>query len=282
MRSFGWIRQAVVGSVAAASLMGCGVLGKLPVKVPVEKKDFVNDAKAALDKLKGEYTLVKGLAATVQTKVDEFLYIEDGLKLGKVQWKEFRNELESCWNTPFEAAENVQAKAVNIQDAAMAFKNQTALHELQSVKDSSWNAVNKVKSCPQATKENVTGLPKKATDEAKAWARGKLEILNELRVLAKDEAPTRAKALAPAATDAVTKVGTQLASATAYLKTIEQMGDQAATDATNQQIAQLNQLKAEAEQLVGSAGGDAATIGTQAAEATKKITEGFVAIGKRK
>ncbi len=257
-------------------------MGKLPIKVPVEKKDFINEAKASVDKLKGEYALLKGLAATVQTKVDEFLYIEDGLKLGKVQWKEFRNELESCWNTPFEAAEAVQARVVNIQDAAAAFQGNSALHELQSVKDSSWNAVNKVKACPQAVKEDLTGLPKKATDEAKAWARGKLEILNELRVLAKDEAPARAKALVPAATDAATKVGTQLAGATAYLKTIEQLGDQDAIAATNDQIASLGRLKDEAQQLVTSAGSDAAAIGTQAADAGRKIGEGFVAIGKRK
>ena len=281
MRSFGWVRNVVVGSLAAATVSSCGML---PVKIPVSapNKDFIAEARASMDKLKGEYTLAKGLIALVSTKVDDFVYIEDGLKLGKMQWKDFRNELESCWNTPLETVEGAQAKLVEIKDLAAAYQGNSALHELQGVKDSGANAVNKVKQCPQAAQEDIKGLPKKATDEAKAFARGKLEILNELRVLAKEEVPNRAKAIAPAAQDAVTKNATQLASATAQLKGAEQLGDKAVVEATNGQITELNQLKSEAEKLVGQAGGDATAIGAQVTEATKKITDGFAAIAKRK
>ncbi|MBT9555215.1 MAG: hypothetical protein IV100_04255 [Myxococcales bacterium] len=281
MRLMKSVRHAGFGAMAALIVSGCGLVPvKLPVSAPT--KDFASDAAKAMTDLKAEYTLAKGLAALVQTKVDEFLYIEDGLKLGKVQWKQFRDELESCWNAPVETAEGIQARVIKAEDAAAAFQGNAALHEVQAVKDAGWNAVNKVKACPGALKEDVTGLPKKATDEAKAWARTKLEILNELRVLAKEEAPARAKSIGPKALDAAKSVGTQLAGATAHLATIEKLGDQKANDFMKDQIAKLNAMKSEAEQLSSQVQTDSVTIGTQSADAGKRIAEGFVAIGKRK
>ncbi len=281
MRSFEGMRRWLMGA-AAVSALGCGMIPvKLPVKA-VDQKDFITPAKAAVDNLYAEYTLAKGLVALTQTKVDEFLYIENGLKLGKVQWKTFRDELEACFNSPIEAAETVQARTINATEAAQAYKGNSALHELQAVKDTGWNAVNKVKACPQALTDQVKGLPKKPTDEAKAWARQKLEVLNELRVLAKDEAPKRGQTLGAVAQKAVTDLTKQLGEANAHLALAKQMGDQAVTSATQSQVDQINGLLGEVKNLSAQAPADATALGKAAAESVTKIRQGFTDVyGKR-
>ncbi len=282
MRSFVAMRRWVVGA-AAASAVGCGAF---PIKVPlpsVGTKDFSADAQKAMLRLQSEYTLAKGVVALVQTKVDEFLYIEDGLKLGKVQWKQFRNELEACWNAPFEAVEKIEARSVNASEAAQALKGNSALHELQAVKDTGWNAVNKVKACPQALTDDVGGFPKKATDESKAWARQKFEVLNDLRVLAKDEVAKRATALKPAAEDAVKVFATQLASANAHLALAKQAADQAVTADTQRQIDSLTAMQNEATALGQQAATDSAALLKAAGESAAKVQSGFQEVyGKRK
>lgn len=282
MRSFSGVRRWFVGAVAVSSV-GCGIV---PVKVPlpsVGQKDFTADAQKAMQNLQSEYTLAKGVVALVQTKVDEFLYIEDGLKLGKVQWKEFRNELEACWNTPFEAVTGGESRLVNASEAAQAFRGNSALHEVQAVKDTGWNAVNKVKACPQALKDDVKGFPKKTTDEAKAWARQKFEVLNELRVLAKDEVAKRATALKPAAEDAVKVLATQIAAANGHLALAKQAGDSAVAAATQTQVDQLSGMQAEAQKLLEQATTDSVALGKSASEAAVKVQHGFLDVyGKRK
>ncbi len=267
--------RIVVVALTAIMVAGCGLLGGTKIEVPIEDKDFVTDAKAALTNIKAEYVFAKGMVSVVNQKVDEFLYIEDGLKLGRVKWKTFQTELADCWQTPFSAVENVKARTVNVIDAARNLKNNTALHEAKSVRDTAYNAVAKVQACPQALADQVKGLPKRATDEAKAWAQGKMQILNEVRVIVRKDLPSRVKALPGKVVDDVTVIGKQLASAKAWQTTIEKAGNEAAKNKNLRQIKTLEGLKAEATSLQTTITSDAATLGTQVQEATRRIATGI-------
>ncbi len=267
----------VVCALSAVVIAGCGLLGGAGIAVPVEDKDFVTDAKGAIVQLKADYVLTKGIGAVVQQKIDEFLYIEDGLKLGRVKWKDFRSELDACWNAPLETVAKVEQRAVKAVDAAQQFKNRTTLHEVRAVQDTTWNAVQKVRACPQSLTDKVKGMPRRASDEAKAWAQGKFQILNDLRVLLKSELPTRVKALPTNAVSNVGVVAKQLASAQTWQATLNKMGKSAANQAkTNQaQVKQLQGIQKQANGLKDEVVKDASQLSTQAVELGVKVTDGI-------
>lgn len=266
------MRLILLTTLFGLALSGCGMFGGAGVAVPVEEKDFVTDSRKAMEMLKSDYVLSKGVMAIARQKVDEFLYIEDGMKLGRVNWSTFQDELKSCWSTPMEVVGSAEQRAVNALDAAKHLKNQETLHQLQVVQDSAWNAVQKVKACPQSLTDNVKGMPKRATDEARAWAQGKFQILNELRVLVKQEAPNRAKELGVNAGGAAKTIATQLAEAKSWQAALEKMGNQAMGKKNAGQVKELERLQSEAVGLQTQVTTDAAKLGADAVEMGGRVT----------
>ncbi|MFT7624841.1 MAG: hypothetical protein ACI9WU_004031 [Myxococcota bacterium] len=270
------MREVLVVAVAIAAV-GCGVFGPIAVPIPVEDKDFVSDAKTALTHLKGEYVLTKGMVAVLEQKVDEFLYMEDGLKLGRVKWKSFRGELSACWQTPFKAADEIKSRTVTAVDAAKHLKNNKTLHEAKAVQDTAWNAVQKVQACPQALTDKIKGMPRRASDEAKAWSQGKMQILNDARVIIRNDIPMRIKALPATAVNEVTTIGKQIASAKGWQETLKGMGGSAkeAMQKNQAQLKTLEGIKAEASNLQKVIGNDSSALKETVADATRRVANGI-------
>ncbi len=267
-------------AVSMAGIMGCGMLGGLAPE-PSEK-DFITEARAAVDEVKAEITLLLGIATVVQQKVEELLYFEEGLKLGRVKWKKFRTQLTDCWSAPAEAVADAKKRAVSAVDAAKQFKNRSTLHEVKAVQDTAWNAVNTVKRCPQALSDQVLGFPKRAKDEVKEWAQGKLEIINDIRVLLKEEVPARVKGSLAIVTSAPATVAKQLASAEAYKATLEKLKSTKTLKKHNQQLKQLEALKTEITTLGGDLQKQGTQVTAQATKMTKDVVEGLSSFGKKK
>ncbi|MFT5434868.1 MAG: hypothetical protein ACI9OJ_005584 [Myxococcota bacterium] len=286
MTERGWklnVKQAY--SVAGVVVVGAAMLGcnMLPAQIPVkaEDRDFVTDAKAAVSELKADYVLTKGMGALMQQKVDEFLYVEDGLKLGRVKWKTFRSELNSCWQTPVETLKGVEQRAVSTVDAAKHFQNKTAFHQLRVIQDSGQNAFDRVKACPQSLTEKVAGFPKRAKEDSVAWGQGKLALVNEVRVLVKDEVPNRLATLGETAVSAPTTVAKQIAQAETYRKTLEQLGDAAALKSNGNQLKTLRALQSESKTLASTVQSDASVLSEMVSESGTKMSTGISRFGKK-
>lgn len=279
MRFYGMLGRAALVMLMAGTL-GCGMISGLAPD-PGEK-DFITDAKKAVDDVKTEVTLLMGIATVVEQKVEELLYFEDGLKLGRVKWSKFREQLTGCWNAPAEAVAGVEKRTINAVNAAKQYQNRTTLHEVKAVQDTAWNAVNTTKRCPQALSDKVQGFPKRSKDEALEWARGKLEIVNDIRVLLKQELPARSKAVLAVATSAPVTVGKQLASAEAYKQTLQKLKATKTLQKHTKQVSQLEALKGEITTLAGSVQKDAGNLGTKAKDIGQRVTTGLTSFGKKK
>lgn len=272
--------RIAIATIISCSIMSCGMLGNTAIQPPVEDKDFVAPAKEAVLALKADYVVTKGLFAIVQQNIDNFLYVDDMPRLGRVRWNKVREEFTSCWQAPLDAVENAEQRAVNAASAATHFQSQGALHEVKAVQDTGWNAVQRVKACPQSLTDQVEGLPRNATDEAKAWTQGKMEILSSTRVLLLGELPARLEKLGGTAVDTPATVGRQLAEAEAYKQTLQQIGNDAVRSSNARQINELNRIKTETTGLGQTVSNDASALGTMATEMTTKLTEGIATFGK--
>ena len=101
-------------------------------------------------------------------------------------------------------------------------------------------------------------------------------------MLVKDEVPSRLETLGKTAVDSPTRVAKQLASAQAYRKTLEQIGDAVALKGNKRQIDQLKRLQRESKKLAGTVQSDAGRISGAVTETAGRITTGFESFGKRR
>ena len=265
-------------AVLAMGTIGCGVLGGL---TPVPDKDTVADAQKAVDGVKAEVAFLMGIATVVETKVDELLHIDEAVNLGRVKWGEFRQQLKGCWEAPMEASDSAVKRSVNAIDAAKQWKNRATLHEIKAVKDTAYNAVNSVKKCPQALTDKVEGFPAKAKDEAVQWAHDKLDILNELRVLLKEDVPKRATKLAKMTPGALGVVAKQIAEAKGLKATAEKLKNTAALKKYTKQEQDLTGLQTDLQGMADQITKDASGMGKKAADLANKVTAGLGNFGSK-
>ena len=279
------MRNVMIGglvSMTCALALGCGALGGLGVPGLGEQKDYVGDAQKHVSTLKSDYVLMMGVYDLVEQKLDEFMYVPDGLKLAQVKWKDFQEDLTGCWNAPMEAVENAQQDAVDAMEAAKAYKNQSALREVKAVQVTGMNAFNRVKQCPAMLADEVKGFPKKGMDEGKAWARDRLKILNEIRVLIKDDLPSRATAVGKRAAEVPLKFAGIVKEAEAFGLSVQKIGTPEQKQKHQQQMDQLNAMKADLDALQGDVQRDATGMPGRLGDTGTRVVTNFTTVGRKK
>jgi len=268
----------VLISVLSVAVCGCGFFNS---GVKVEEKDFVSRAEKEVIQIKANYVLLTGVFDIANQKMDELMYVPDGMKLIRVKWKRFHADVMSCWNTPFEAAENAQQRAVSAASAARHFRDQTARRELQVVRDTAVNAVNKLKECPQALADDVQGVVRRTPEEVKAWARDRMAIVNDLRVLVRKDVPSRATAFAESAASAPAKIQAIIKEADLHTETMTRLGTTEQQNKHKAQIAKLKQLEREIGKLRVEVTDDTAKIPDEVAELARQIEQSLTKLGRR-
>ncbi len=282
------LKMTMMMTVAVFGL-GCGTLGGLGKGLGGAtgvgtQKDYVAEAEKHMLGLKADYVLLMGVQQTVDQKADLFTRVPDGLKFLQVNWKQFEGELTSCWNTPIETIQSVKGSSVDAIEAGKAYRSNGVYHDLKSVQLTAQNGIDRVKQCPGVLAAEVKGFPKKTADTAKAWAQERLKILNDLRVLIKQEVPDRAKAVGNRVLDTPTQIGGVLAEAQGAFEVLKKNplandGDRAKMQG---QLDTLKRMQGEAQDLGNTVQRDAMVIPGKSAETGTKLVNNFKTIGRKK
>lgn len=269
-------------SMTCVVALGCGSLGGIGVPGVGPQKDYVGEAANHVSALKSNYVLMMGVYDLVEQKLDEFIYVPDGLKLVQVKWNEFQDDLTGCWNAPLEAVANAQQDAVDAMEAAKAYKNASALREVKAIQTTGMNAYNRVKQCPAMLADEVKGFPKKGMDEGKAWARDRLKILSDMRVLLKDELPARATSLGKLVVEAPAKFALVIKEAEGAGIALQKIGSAEQKQKHQQQMDELNRMKADLDALSKDVQRDAMGMPARLADTGAKVLTNFTTIGRKK
>ena len=266
--------------VAAASALILGCPPAEPEPPPtLEDRDFVGPAQAAVTSARAEVVIASGLAALVTAKVDELLYIEEGLK-PRIRWNMYRAALKECLQAKAESVEEPETITVDRAEAAQHLNGETPLHQLQLVRDLGLNAVRQYAECPPLGAENIPGLRKRAKTELKAWALDKISLVNDYRALAK-VLPAQVEGVGPAVQAAADLAKKALGDAKAYQVKLDEVK---ATNANKnrRQIQQLEGLVGEAEKLRGEAEQRRQGIADNSKKQQNRVEFGITNFGKRR
>ena len=274
------LRKVVPSLVAVASALILGCPPAEPVSQPtLEDKDFLGAAQAAVASAGAEVVIASGMEALLTAKVDELLYIEEGLKL-KIRWKKYRAALKECLQARMEPVEEPELVAVDRGQAAQHLNSETPLHQLQLVRDLGLNAVRQYAECPPLGAEKIPGLRRRAKEELKAWALDKISLVNDYRVLAKMLSP-QIEAVGPAVQAAAAVAKKALGDAKAYQIKLDEAK---ATNANKnrRQIQQLEALVGEAEKLRGEAEQRRQGMADSTKKQQNRVEFGITNFGKRR
>lgn len=157
--------------------------------------DALSDMNKRIDAIRAKYTTTMGMYDNVLTKVDEISVLPNAAAIVGLSGTQFESALKGCWEAPLTNVKDAKTEAIDIKRAAEQFKNRTAMKELEDTKTSLNNAVLSVESCEPNAMKALGGDTTSINDETKAALKGKLDIVNTLRILTKHELPTRAKDL---------------------------------------------------------------------------------------
>ena len=243
------IRMSALIVTAAFGLvtLGCGKGGGggLP---GVSDKDYVTDAEQQYSRLKADYVVLFGILDIAENKIDGLTAMPEFQKLGKVKWAQFHGELKGCWEAPIESIKGAKANAYDIASAAKALQSKAVFGKVATVKDHGASLIKTVKGCPQMAADKVTGFPKKTKDEVLTWAREKLALVNDIRVLFKQTVPDKAKALKTTAVDVPAKIAGLAAQAVAHAKVVSKnpLASSATKNKANAQVQQLKRMQTDA------------------------------------
>lgn len=250
-------------------------------RVKVEEKDFLSVAQKHVTQLKADYVLMTGLFDVSKQKMDELIYVPFGMKLTRMKWKAFHADLANCWNAPFEIVENAQQRDLNATNIARHFSNQTPRRELQIVQDAVANAVNKHKECPQALADDVQGVGRRTPEEVKAWARDRMILVNDLRVLVRKAVPARVTGYQELLDSASPKIQAIINDAEKHSEDLKQGGTDEQQSNHQAQLLKIRQLADEVSRIRSDVEASSSTISEEVSTFVGQIEDSLKQLGRK-
>lgn len=266
---------ALVGS-ALVTMVGCGgaggALGGLGAAAPKEdtSSSLIDEAKGYVAELKGEYVVTMGVVDELTAKVEELGQVPAGVNLKQIKLKELTSALQECWDTPVAKAKEIVEAGVDLKDAGSHFDQKQGLRELKHVKQATDAAYKNVTSCAPAALTKAKALPRDASEVTRGFIDAKVQQVDELRKLVKDEIPARGEKLYKVAAGIVPKLGEVYAKLQAQLA--NPMSDQGLLKG---HISELEGLQKEITGMAQKVQTDAKGLANVATEMPGKITKAF-------
>lgn len=277
MKSFNrMIAAAALASSALLSVVGCGAaggaLGGLGAVAPKEDtgKSLIEEAKGYVAELKGEYVLTMGIVDEATAKVEELAVIPPGVNLKALKLKDLTAALQECIDTPIAKATELTEAAIDLKDAGSHFNQKAGLRDLKHVQAAADAGYKNVTSCAPAGLAKAKALPKNVDEVTRGFIDLKVQQVDELRKLVKDQIPNRGAALIKTAGGIVPKLAAVAAKFQAQLA--NPMSDQGLLKG---HMSEFENLQKEVLGLVDQVKTDTMGAGKAAAEMPVKAAKAF-------
>ncbi len=182
-------------TLAGIALAGVAACGSIPgVGGGADGSSVVSKAQAEVDNLKGSYVVAKGLLDELLASTEALPNIPADVRPAKLVKGALTGALNDCVNAPMEAVTGVKSSAVNLANAAKAFKQKTGLRELKATKTAVANAMATTKKC-QPNMSTVSRWGKGTTEPTKKFVTDKVDAVNRIRVIGKKAFPNQVVAM---------------------------------------------------------------------------------------
>jgi len=259
--------------IAASLCMGCVPKG---TKNPDAKRDFLAEFEGLETTFRGQCTLSKGLLSLAKSKVDELLYVSADFRARRVRWRRFRRALNSCWKgalgNPTDSGE------IDVSGLA-PYYDEDALSDNEALLAVATRVIDSYGECDPLNADEMSGFDGRGVaDESRAWARDRMVIMNEIRILVRGELARRTQSIEAMVGTLRTESAALSEKVTQVSKTVD--GDYSATPAEKEKLRNqsvtirsrlgvLNDLVLRCEKEVGTSTTDLSTF-DQTIEATIK------------
>lgn len=190
-----WSRHCGLGFTGWLIVLSLLYIGCAPkgTKNPDAKRDFLGEFDRLESSTRGQCALSKGLTGLAKNKVDELLYMSEDFRAGRVRWRRFRTALSVCWKSELES----QTGGEPIDASGLApHYDDDGLSDHKELLRTATRLVESNGECGPLNADEMSGFDGRGvSDESRAWARDRMMIMNELRVLVRGELTRRSESL---------------------------------------------------------------------------------------
>jgi len=187
-----WRGLGLTGCMIVVSLLCVGCVPK-GTKNPDAKRDFLGEFERLKTSTRGQCAWSKGLATLASSKVDELFYISEDFRPGRVRWRRFRKALSECWKSDLESPMGVEP--IDVSGLA-AHYDDDGLSDHKELLAATIRLIESYSECGPLNADEMSGFDGRGvSDEGRAWARDRMMIMNEIRVIVRGELARRSESI---------------------------------------------------------------------------------------